>query len=244
MKAPSTPPGAATILVVDDNELTRAAFVIALERSGYRVAEAGDGTEALELAAREKPALVVLDLDMPRLDGMETLRQLRAAGDGVPVLILTALDDVERRVQGLQDGADDFLGKPCDAREFLARVAALLRRSRPAAAKVSRLRFGEVVVELADKMALRAGQPLALTRKELAILEVLARRPGRAVAREAILREVWGYAETVQTRTLDTHVWRLRRKIGDDGEEPRWIRNVPGIGYALDAEAVAAGRTA
>lgn len=238
MTAPASPPTAATILVVDDNDLARLAFVAILQRAGYRVLEAADGVEGLERAAAESPALWVLDLDMPRLDGMETLRRLRAGGDRVPVLMLTGLDDVERRVRGLADGADDFLGKPCDDRELLARVGALLRRSRPPAPPVRWLVFGEVKVDLTGQVAERAGAPLALTKKEYAILGVLARRPGRPVAREALLREAWGYAETARTRTLDTHVWRLRRKLGDTGDEPHWIRSASGIGYVLEAGAV------
>lgn len=226
------------ILIVDDDEFLRVTCVAALEAVGYRVLEAVDGRAGLELIAHEKPDLVLLDVDMPRLDGWETLRELRESGNRTPVLMLTVFDLVDHRVRGLAAGADDYLGKPCDARELLARVHALLRRSRPFAAAPRRLRFGEAIVDLDRQQVTSTGPIPALTRTEFALLELLARHMGHPVSREQMLDAVWGYTHRPATRTVETHIWRLRGKLGDQGGEGRWIRTVPGAGYALHAEPV------
>jgi DNA-binding response OmpR family regulator len=224
------------ILVTDDDLMMRRACVAVLVQAGYRVVEAGDGRECLDVLQRERPALIVMDLDMPGLNGLEAIKRMRADGDQTPVIMLTGFNEVEHRVRGLGVGADDFIGKPFHERELLARVGAVLRRSQPAAATRA-LVFGDVTVDPAGHTATaRDGAAVPLTKKEFAILELLARTPGRPVARETILDAVWGYGQAANTRTLDTHIWRLRRKLGDNGEMPRWIRNVTGIGYELHSD--------
>lgn len=226
----------AKILVVDDDAIMRRACVEVLRTAGYRTVEASDGAECLEVAQREKPALVILDLDMPRLSGLEAVKALRERGDLMPVLMLTGFNDVDRRVRGLGAGADDYLGKPVADRELVARVGALLRRSQPASAG-KRLVLGDITVDLASRTAgTRAGGNVALTKKEYAILELLARSGGKPVSREAILDAVWGYGEQANTRTLDTHIWRLRRKLGDNAAAPKWLLGVAGVGYALRSD--------
>lgn len=236
MSAPASPFASPKILIVDDDEALRHVFSALLRHSGYRVLEAADGVEALELWHREAPALVLLDVDMPRLNGWQTLEKIRLRGGRQPVLMLTGLTSIDHRVKGLGAGADDYVGKPCDARELIARVQALLRRTEAAAAPATVLRLGDNVIDLAARTATAAGGPLALTRTEFALLELLARHPGRPVSRETILDAVWGYTNRPNTRTVETHVWRLRGKLGDRGDEPRWILTVPGAGYRLECD--------
>jgi two-component system, OmpR family, response regulator MprA len=242
MPVPSPSIAGAKLLLVEDSVELRATCAELLRSAGYRVLEAGDGVEALEVWAREDPELILLDLNMPRMDGWQTLEKLKLRGCRQPVLMLTGLTEVADRVRGLAAGADDYLGKPCDFRELVARVQALLRRSQPEASGRTRLQFGGLTVDLAERRAESAGGAVALTRTEFAILDLLARHHGRPVAREMILDGVWGYTNRPNTRTVETHVWRLRQKLGDGGDEPRWIRTMPGAGYVLAcaAETVAA----
>lgn len=226
----------AKILVADDDAPMRRSCVAVLVHSGYRVVEAFDGEDCLEVYRRERPALLLLDLDMPRMGGFEVVQKLRADGEHTPVLMLTGFSEIDYRVRGLGAGADDFLAKPFNERELVARVGALLRRSQPPAAAKA-LVFGDITVDLAaHKAVAAAGKAVALTKKEFAILELLARTPGKPVVRKAILDAVWGYGEKANTRTLDTHIWRLRRKLGDNGDTPRWIRGVSGVGYELHSD--------
>ena len=221
------------LLLVDDDGCLRGSCASALRAVGYRVLEAADGQAALELFRRENPALVVLDVDMPQLDGWQTLQQLRAGGDRTPVLMLTGLGDVVHRVRGLGAGADDYLAKPCDMRELLARVHALLRRSQSPATGTRVLRFGDHTVDLENHLVTSTHEAPALTRTEFALLELLARKDGRPASRDEILDGVWGYTHRPATRTVETHIWRLRGKLGDDVVEARWIRTIPGAGYSL-----------
>jgi two-component system response regulator MprA len=242
MNPPAAPVASARLLLVEDSVELRASCAELLRSVGYRVLEAADGVEAMELWEREDPALILLDVNMPRMNGWQTLEKLRLRGCRRPVLMLTGLTDINDRVKGLAAGADDYLGKPCDFRELLARVQALLRRSQPAASGLTQLTFGDLRVDLEARSAVSGRGPLALTRTEFAILDVLARNHGRPVARDTILDAVWGYTNRPNTRTVETHVWRLRQKLGDRGDDPHWIRTVPGAGYQLecDPEAVAA----
>lgn len=222
------------ILIVDDDEAIRVTFEAALSGAGYRVVEAGDGIEALEVARREKPALILLDLDMPGVNGWQTLERLRKNGFTQSVIILTGHNRVEDRVKGLTAGADDYLGKPCDHRELIARVHTVLRRSQPAASGPTYIHLGPTTVDLKNRTAVQAGQPVRLTRTEYAILEVFARHAGELVTRAAMLENVWGYSRQANTRTVDTHIWRLRQKIGDNVVVPRWIETVSaGDGYRM-----------
>lgn len=223
------------ILIVDDDPTVRGAFSAALAKAGFAVSECGDGLEALERVKVEVPSLIILDVDMPRLNGWKTLAELRRRGCARPVLMVTHVDDIDSRVRGLESGADDYIGKPCDAPELLARVRAVLRRSAPVQTLISELHFGNVTVDLERKTAMRDAAPMPLTRTEYALLTVLSEHIGTPVSREIINARVWG-GRVGNSHTLDTHLWRLRRKIGDDGDKPRWIRNHAGIGYTMAAE--------
>jgi DNA-binding response OmpR family regulator len=222
----------ATIWVVDDEPGVRAAFSAALVAAGYRVVESVDGLEALGRLREGLPALIVLDVDMPRLDGRKTLQELRRRGVDTPVLMITHVNDVDSRIQGLESGADDYIGKPCTAPELLARVRALLRRAPRAAEADIVLRLGDVVVNLGARTATRHGAAVRLTRTDFALLELLYCRGGAPVPREEILAKIW-QGKSGASHALDTQLWRLRRKLaGADGEAP-WLRNVLGVGYAL-----------
>lgn len=222
-----------TILVVDDDPAIRSLFAKALTTAGFDTRESEDGVSALEQATSHPPSLIVLDVEMPRMNGWKTLAELRRRGCAQPILMITHVDDVDSRVHGLETGADDYIGKPCLPAELIARVKALLRRSPLASSR--RLRFGDVVVDLDGKKAERAGQPLRVTRTEYALLELLFRNAGKPVSREAMLEHLWG-ARSDTSHTIDTHLWRLRKKLGDAGDTPRWIQNVAGFGYVLHCE--------
>lgn len=232
MPVSSTIFSGAKLLLVEDCVELRQTCAELLRAAGYRVLEAGDGLEALALWEREDPELILLDLNMPRMNGWQTLEKLKLRGCERPVLMLTGLTDIDHRVRGLAAGADDYLGKPCDFRELIARVQALLRRSQPAASGRTVLRFGGITVDLADRTAVAADGPVALTRTEYAILGLLARHHGRVVSRETILDGVWGYTNRPNTRTVETHLWRLRQKLGDRGGDSQWIHTASG-GYRM-----------
>ena len=221
------------ILVIDDDGAIRASVVRCLQAPGYRVLEAVDGAQGVEVALKEKPALIIIDVMMPRLGGLEAVEEMRRLGINVPVLMLTTRSETPERVKGLMAGADDYLGKPFDRDELLARVHALLRKHTRQAPASRVLRFDELVVDLDQKTARRGGEDVALTRTEYALLELFAGNLGGAVSREQMLDAVWGYTYFPSTRTVDTHIWRLRKKIGDSGENPRWLKRVQGQGYVL-----------
>lgn len=221
-----------SIWLVDDDPEVRAVFAFALKKKGHRVIECADGLQALGRLNTDRPSLVLLDVEMPRLDGWKTLAEFRRRGWSGPVLMLTRLDDVPSRVRGLETGADDYLGKPCNMEELLARVSALLRRrTRPV--KAGTLHLGDVVIDFDRRSATKGGAPLRLSRTDFALLAVLREHAGQAVTRETLMERVWA-GEPRTAHVLDTHLWRLRKKLGDPAEAPRWIRNVPGTGYLLD----------
>jgi len=225
------------LLIVDDEDPTRAIYAEALRSAGYEVVQAGNGKEGLAVAERERPALVLLDVDMPVMNGWQTLERLQQRGDEASVIILTGATDVEDRVKGLGAGADDYLGKPCDMRELLARVQAVLRRRQPRPpGRAAVLTFGELKVDLANRSALRAGVPVALTRTEYTMLECFASHRGKLVTRETLLKEVWNYGPESNTRTVETHIWRLRQKLGDNAGKPRWIQTVTSGGYRMECD--------
>ena len=226
------------ILVVDDERQMRASICQCLEAEGYRVLEATDGVEGLDVIAKEKPELVVLDVMMPNLTGIEVAAEMRRLGLTIPILMLTTRSEVTQKVEGLDAGADDYLGKPFDRRELVARVQALLRRQNitQTTKAISVLRFGEVEVDLEKHTACLGKTPLPLTRTEFALLELLAKNMGSPVSRDLILDAVWGYTYFPSTRTVDTHIWRLRKKIGDNGDTPRWLKKAQGEGYILTCD--------
>lgn len=224
------------VLLVDDDPTCRLVIGQCLVSAGYRVIEASTGTGLTALAQAENPALVILDVGMPDCDGWEALADLRRHGSAVPVLMLTGRVEVSERIKGLLDGADDYVVKGCDLGEFLARVHALLRRAGSVATQPRWLRIGAVVVDLESKSALRGSEPLSLTRTEYLLLKLFAQNVGRPVSREQMLDRVWGYHRLPETRTIDTHLWRLRKKIAVSEEAEPWLRNVSGLGYVMTCQ--------
>jgi two-component system, OmpR family, alkaline phosphatase synthesis response regulator PhoP len=218
------------ILVVDDEPVFREMVTRLLQQEGYQVFQAENGEEAMAYLGRAD--LVVLDINMPRLGGLELLEIIREYDRDLPVLMLTAYDREEDRVKGLSLGADDYLGKPLRAREFLARVRALLRRSK----RLESIKVGPLEIDPLSEEVRLNGQLLDLTPTEFRLLLALARHPGEAVSRQALFAQVWGLEEGVDERVVDTTVARLRKKLGDDARSPRFIATVFGRGYRLAVE--------
>ncbi len=236
-----TPPAAASakphVLVVDDDKAVRESLRRSLEFNGYAVSLASDGAEALAgiggLANGMGPDVVVMDVMMPRLDGIEATKALRKAGNDVPVLVLTARDAVGDRVEGLDAGADDYLTKPFALQELLARLRALLRRVVPAEGDADEvLSFADLSMDLATREVLRGSRPMELTRTEFTLLEMFLRRPRRVLERSFILEEVWGYDFPTTANSLEVYVGYLRRKTEAEAE-PRLLHTVRGVGYVL-----------
>lgn len=230
------PPDAGLRVLVVDDDLTVAEVVAGyLGRAGYEVTRADDGAAALECAARHRPDLVVLDLMLPGMDGLEVCRRLRAEGP-VPVIMLTARGDEDDRILGLEVGADDYVTKPFSPRELVLRVESVLRRSRtgPAAVSGAPMLVGGLRVDPAARHVSKGGDDLALTMREFDLLVFLLRNPGRVVGREELMREVWGW-QFGDLSTVTVHIRRLRGKVEDDPARPRLIRTVWGMGYRLDA---------
>ena len=225
------------VLVVDDDKAVRESLRRSLEFNGYDVSVAADGAEALAGlsagGAASAPDVVVMDVMMPRLDGIETTRALRAAGNDVPILVLTARDAVGDRVEGLDAGADDYLTKPFALQELLALLRALLRRATvPAGEHDEVLSFSDLSMEVATRDVRRGGRAIELTRTEFTLLEMFLRRPRRVLERSFILEEVWGYDFPTTANSLEVYVGYLRRKTEAE-DEPRLIHTVRGVGYVL-----------
>jgi two-component system OmpR family response regulator len=238
------------VLLVDDEATLRDTVAYTLRREGFGVELASDGQEALDKARRHRPELVILDIMLPHLDGLQVCRTLRAEST-VPILLLSARSEEFDRVLGLELGADDYLTKPFAMRELLARVRAMLRRSQMstplpegvdgAASSVragttlgdrnASLNAGDVTIDLARREADVAGEPLHLKPKEFDLLTYLVRHPGIVMSRDALLREVWGYDFPIDTRTVDVHVRGLRQKLERDPSRPQRIETVRGYGY-------------
>jgi len=221
----------ARVLVVEDDPDIGDVVRRSLRREGYDVRLAADGSEALDEAAVFEPDAVVLDLGLPKVDGIEVSRRLRADGD-VPILMLTARDSVDSRVEGLDSGADDYLVKPFDLQELLARLRALLRR-RPPRGSAS-LIVGDLKLNPATHEASRGDRMLELTAREFELLEFMMRNERLVVSRDKLLEEVWGYAPFSETNTVDVFVSNLRRKLEAEGE-PRVLHTVRGAGYVMRA---------
>jgi len=218
------------ILVVDDEAAVRDAVSRSLRFEGYPVAVAADGAQALDEIAERRPDLVILDVLMPRLDGLATCRALRERGESVPVLMLTAADAVSDRVAGLDAGADDYLVKPFALEELLARVRALLRRF-PAGGEPL-LRYADLTLDPAGHQVRRGEREVRLTRTEYAILEAFLRHPRQVLTRAGLVRQVWGSDISTASNGLDVYVGYLRRKLEADGEA-RLLHTVRGVGYVL-----------
>jgi two-component system response regulator MprA len=225
----------ARILVVDDEPAVQSALSRALSMEQYEVAQATDGLEALERLGAAPFEAVILDIAMPRLDGLEVCRRLRSSGDRTPVLMLTARDEVEDRVAGLDAGADDYLVKPFALRELLARVRALLRRAEDVEeGDLETLAFEDLHIDLRSHEARRGDRLLALTRTEFLLLEMFLRHPRKVLTRSAIFEHVWGYDFGSSSNSLGVYMGYLRRKT-EVGDEPRLLHTVRGVGYVLRA---------
>ena len=224
------------ILVVDDDRAVRESLRRSLAFNGYQVDLASDGKDALDAVQQRRPDAMVLDVMMPRLDGLEVCRRMREAGDELPILVLTARDAVSDRVAGLDAGADDYLPKPFALEELLARLRALLRRRSAddiaARAGAPRLSFADLSLDPDTREVLRGGRAISLTRTEFSLLELLLAHPRRVLSRAQILEQVWGYDFPTTGNALEVYIGYLRRKTEADGE-PRLIHTVRGVGYVL-----------
>ncbi len=220
------------VLVVDDDPGVRDSLRRSLAFNGYEVDLAEDGQRALTAIALRRPEAVILDVMMPGLDGLETCRRLRAAGEDIPVLMLTARESVADRVSGLDAGADDYLVKPFALDELLARLRALLRRTLGGPEANQQLKFSDLVLDLGTREVWRDKRSITLTRTEFHLLELLMRHPRQVLERGQILEEVWGYDFPTTANSLEVYVGYLRRKLEAEGE-PRLIHTVRGVGYSL-----------
>ncbi len=227
-----SPAGPARILVVDDDPTVAEVVAGYLDRAGYVVDRADDGPTALARAAAHRPDLVVLDLMLPGMDGLEVCRRLRGEGP-VPVVMLTARGDEDDRILGLEVGADDYVTKPFSPRELVLRVESVLRRARPSAPAGRPLAAAGLTADPDARRATKDGTELALTLREFDLLTFFLRHPGRAFAREELMRQVWGW-DFGDLSTVTVHVRRLRGKVEDDPGRPRLIQTVWGVGYRFD----------
>ncbi|GGP61935.1 response regulator transcription factor [Streptomyces abikoensis] len=231
----------ARILIVDDEPAVREALRRSLAFEGYATELAVDGLDAVEKVADRRPDLIVLDVLMPRMDGLTAARRMRASGVTVPILMLTARDTVGDRVTGLDAGADDYLVKPFELDELLARIRALLRRSSyaasaaPADTDSPTLSFGDLRMDLATREVTRGARRVELTRTEFTLLELFLTHPRQVLTREQILKSVWGFEFEPSSNSLDVYVMYLRRKT-EAGGEPRLVHTVRGVGYVLRAD--------
>lgn len=227
-----------TILLADDDATVADSLAPFLERAGFHVLLAADGAEAVDRIHTHHPNLIILDVLMPRLDGREVLRRLRRENNWTPTILLTQVGESAERALALEEGADDYLNKPFDPHELLARIRAVIRRSRPGERSLSaawQLEAGELRLDRRARRATLAGQILDLTPKALAVLEYLMTHPDEVVSRERLLNVVWGWEYPAGTRTVDTRMAELRRALGDDPAEPRYIETVSGEGYRFAA---------
>jgi two-component system response regulator ResD len=221
------------VLVVDD-DLTVAGVVVGyLERAGHRALHVADGRKALEAISAELPDLVLLDLMLPEIDGLEVCRRVRAEHPDLPIIMLTALGEADERIAGLEVGADDYVTKPFSPRELILRIESVLRRTRDAPAPQRVLTAGPVTIDTAGRFATRGDEPLALTTREFDLLAFLMAHPGRAFSRAELMQHVWGWTFGDQS-TVTVHVRRLREKVEDDPTSPVLIKTVWGIGYRLE----------
>lgn len=222
------------VAIIDDNDSIRKSLAMNLQLEGFRTVEAKDGEEGLDLVRRRKPDLIILDVLMPKKDGLQTCRELRAEGISTPLILLTQRTSSVDKVLGLDLGADDYVGKPFEMAELVARVKALLRRVQAMSA-VDRVEFSDITVDFKAYKAERKHQPLELSAREYRLLRYLVAKEGTVVTRDELLDEVWGYSAYSATRTVDNHIARLRQKIEENIENPRHILTVHGVGYKFVA---------
>lgn len=222
------------LLVVDDEADLLAELCPLLERSGFEVLSASDGEQALDSVDREHPDLIILDVLMPRLDGREVLRRLRQAENWTPVILLTQVGTPMERALSLQEGADDYLNKPFDPMELIARIQAILRRTQRGALPLSGYRYlvsGNLVLDRQTRQASLGGEDLSLTARAFGVLEHLMLNPQELISRERLLDEVWGWAYAVETRAVDIRIAEIRKALDDDPNSPRYVETVVGAGY-------------
>jgi DNA-binding response OmpR family regulator len=234
----SMPLERSTILLADDDHTIADSLAPFLERAGFHVLVVADGVSALEKAQAHHPELIILDVLMPRMDGRETLRRLRKANIWTPTILLTQVGEASERALALEEGADDYLNKPFDPHELLARIRAVLRRARPGERSLSAawlLTANELILDRRARRASLSGETLELTPKALSVLEFLMTHPDEAISRERLLDAVWGWEYPAGTRTVDTRMAELRRALDDDPAEPRFIETIPGEGYRFIA---------
>ncbi|MCL4289050.1 MAG: response regulator transcription factor [Thermoleophilia bacterium] len=224
--------GGATILLVDDEESVQKLLTYPLEREGFRVVQARNGEEALERFASEEVDLIVLDLMLPVIDGLEVCKRVRAVSP-VPIIMLTARDDEVDKVLGLEIGADDYITKPFSIREFRSRVRALLRRAQlsPAEPRGEAIEHDGLRIDLSRRVVEVRGEPVTLTYAEFELLRALADQPGRVYSRAALLEALWGSSDFRDPRTIDVHIRHLREKIERDPGEPEYVFTIRGVGY-------------
>ena len=226
--------GKTRLMIVDDEVDLLAELKPLMERSGYQVISAINGEQALELIASEKPDLIVLDMLMPRLDGRDVLRRLREAGNWTPVILLTKVNTPAERVMSLQEGADDYLNKPFDPLELVARVQAILRRTQQGSLPLSsfrRLISSGVALDRQLRQVWLNGQAVNLTARAVGVLEFLMLNPQEVISRERLLDEVWGWSDALETRAVDIRIAEIRKMLEEDTEQPRYIETVIGQGY-------------
>ena len=235
---------AGRILLVDDESAITANLAPFLERAGFQAATADDGETALQLVQSFHPDLIVLDVLMPRLDGREVLRRIRQSGNWTPVILLTQVGSPTERAVALDEGADDYLNKPFEPYELVARIRAVLRRSRPGAPSLAgarRLRCGPLELDRQARRVFQASREVALTTKAVSILEYLMLHPDEVLSRERLLDAVWGWDYPAATRAVDTRIAELRRMLNDDAEAPRYIETLIGQGYRFIGRVEASG---
>jgi DNA-binding response OmpR family regulator len=219
------------ILIVEDEPNMVAGLRDNFEFEGYEVVTAGDGAEGLQRALDDAPDLVVLDVMMPKMSGLDVCKHLKTKRPSLPIIMLTARGQEVDKVVGLELGADDYVTKPFSIRELLARVKAVLRRSRTRSAEQERYSFGDVEVDVRRCQVVRAGQPVDFSAKEFDLLKYFLCHPGEALGRDRLLEDVWGYERYLNTRTVDTHLVHLRQKLEPNPEQPRFFLTVHGVGY-------------
>ncbi len=222
------------IAIIEDDEGVRRSLILNLELEGFKTIFACDGEEGVALVKDKSPDLIILDVMMPKKDGLEACREIRNAGISTPLILLTARSAEVDKVLGLELGADDYLAKPFGMRELIARVKALLRRTQ-VTKEIDQITFSDVMVDFKAYKAERNQTPLELSAREYRLLRYLVAKCGSVVTRDELLDEVWGYNSYPSTRTVDNHIARLRQKIEDNVDEPRHILTVHGVGYKFVA---------
>jgi len=226
----------ATVLVIDDDPTMRDLLSVVANQHGFSVQYAQDGADGLRIAEQSDVDLILLDLSLPGLPGFDVCRRLRAAGVEVPIIMVSASNDTVDVVVALEIGADDYISKPFEIRELAARINAKLRRQRTTQSQVrpGRLKFPGLIVDIGRHEVLRDGAPVNLTPTEFDLLALLSASPGRVISRSEMIQKVWGQGADLDLRSVDAHVYRLRRKIEPEGPRPTYIHAVPGIGYRFE----------